>query len=156
MRQQLVPYLSSDEGKFCLEGWCQQLYIIPLGSSELQQGLRKSNNSFSHELLKNPRDTAPPSPSANTGGTATCLSTLLVLDRDRLCKPFKEPRNLFTSWRNRFLEIDSCAGIFKQSMGARNRVEIGLSYRPARLHSLAVLVPWNRFMGSLQVLKFGL
>jgi hypothetical protein len=26
----------------------------------------------------------------------------------------------------------SCAGILKQSIGARNRVEIGLSYRPAR------------------------
>ncbi len=26
----------------------------------------------------------------------------------------------------------ACAGIFKQSMGARNRVGIGLSYRPAR------------------------
>ncbi len=34
-----------------------------------------------------------------------------------------------------------CAGIFKQSMGPRNRVGIGLSYRPARLHSLAKLVP---------------
>jgi hypothetical protein len=31
------------------------------------------------------------------------------------------------------------AGIFKQSMGARNRVGIGLSYRPARLHRLAEL-----------------
>jgi hypothetical protein len=40
--------------------------------------------------------------------------------------------------------------------GARNRVGIGLSYRPARLHSLAESVPWNRFMGSLKVLKFGL
>jgi hypothetical protein len=29
------------------------------------------------------------------------------------------------------------AGIFKQAMGARNRVGIGLSYRPARLHRLA-------------------
>ena len=28
-----------------------------------------------------------------------------------------------------------CAGIFKQSMGARNGVGIGLSYRPARLQS---------------------
>ncbi len=28
------------------------------------------------------------------------------------------------------------AGIFKQSMGARNRGGIGLSYRPARLHRL--------------------
>jgi hypothetical protein len=32
--------------------------------------------------------------------------------------------------------MDSCAGIFKQYMGARNRVGIGLSYRPARLHRL--------------------
>jgi hypothetical protein len=31
------------------------------------------------------------------------------------------------------------AGIFKQSMGARNRIEIGLSYRPARLHG------WRNF-----------
>jgi hypothetical protein len=31
----------------------------------------------------------------------------------------------------------NCAGILKQSMGARNRVGIGLSYRPARLNSLA-------------------
>ncbi len=35
------------------------------------------------------------------------------------------------------------AGIFKQSMGSRNRVGIGLSYRPARLHRLAEFVPWN-------------
>jgi hypothetical protein len=28
------------------------------------------------------------------------------------------------------------AGIFKQSLGARNREGIGLSYRPARLNSL--------------------
>ncbi len=33
-----------------------------------------------------------------------------------------------------------CAGIFKQSMGARNRVGIGLSYRPASLNRLALLV----------------
>jgi hypothetical protein len=32
------------------------------------------------------------------------------------------------------------AGIFKQSMGARNRVGIGLSYRPTRLHRLAELI----------------
>jgi hypothetical protein len=47
--------------------------------------------------------------------------------------------------------VVSSAGIFKQSMGARNRVGIRLSYRPARLHSLAELVPWNRFLGSLKV-----
>jgi hypothetical protein len=43
------------------------------------------------------------------------------------------------------------AGIFKQSMGARNRLGIGLPYRPARQHSLAELVPWNRFLDSLKV-----
>jgi hypothetical protein len=40
------------------------------------------------------------------------------------------------------------AGIFKQSKGARNRVGIELSYRPARLHRLAELIPWNRFLDS--------
>ncbi len=43
------------------------------------------------------------------------------------------------------------AGIFKQSVRARNREEIGLSYRPARLHRLAELIPWNRFLGSINV-----
>jgi hypothetical protein len=33
------------------------------------------------------------------------------------------------------------ARIFKQSMGARNRVGIGLPYRPARLHRLAEFIP---------------
>jgi hypothetical protein len=31
----------------------------------------------------------------------------------------------------------TCAGNFKQSVGARNRLGIELSYRPARLHRLA-------------------
>ncbi len=35
----------------------------------------------------------------------------------------------------------SRVGIFKQSMGARNRVGIGISYRPAWLHRLAELIP---------------
>jgi hypothetical protein len=42
-------------------------------------------------------------------------------------------------------------GIFKQSMGARNRVGIGFSYRPARLHRLAEFIPWNRFLDSINV-----
>ncbi len=42
-----------------------------------------------------------------------------------------------------------CWNFFKQSIGARNRAGIGLSDRPARLHSLAELVPWKRFLGSL-------
>jgi hypothetical protein len=43
------------------------------------------------------------------------------------------------------------AGIFKQSMGTRDRVGIGLSYRPTRLHRLAEFMPWNRFLGSINV-----
>jgi hypothetical protein len=41
-------------------------------------------------------------------------------------------------------------------MGVRNRVGIGLPYRPARLHRLAELIPWNRFLDPLKVKKFGL
>ncbi len=48
------------------------------------------------------------------------------------------------------------AGIFKHLKGARNRVGIRLLYRPARLHRLEELIPWNRFLGSLKVYKFGL
>ncbi len=40
-------------------------------------------------------------------------------------------------------------------MGARNRVGIGLSYRPARLHILAELIQWNRFLGSLKFKNSG-
>jgi hypothetical protein len=43
------------------------------------------------------------------------------------------------------------AGIFKESLGARNGGGIGLSYRPARLHRLAEFIPWNRFLGSINV-----
>ncbi len=50
----------------------------------------------------------------------------------------------------------SSARIFKQSMGARNRVGRGLSYRLARLHVLADMSNWNRCLGSIKVLKFGL
>ncbi len=45
----------------------------------------------------------------------------------------------------------SSAGIFKQYMEARNRAGRGLSYRPARLHSLAELVRKNRFLGPVKV-----
>jgi hypothetical protein len=38
------------------------------------------------------------------------------------------------------------AGIFKQSMGARNRAGMGLPYRRARLRRLAEFIPWNRFL----------
>ncbi len=42
-------------------------------------------------------------------------------------------------------------GIFKQYIGARNRGGMGLSYRAARLHRLAELIPRNQFLGSINV-----
>jgi hypothetical protein len=41
-------------------------------------------------------------------------------------------------------------------MGARNRVGIGLLYRPAKLHGLSEFIPWNLFLGSINVYKYGL
>ncbi len=38
---------------------------------------------------------------------------------------------------DKVLIYTSCAGNLEQPMGVRNRVGIGLSYRPARLHRLA-------------------
>jgi hypothetical protein len=49
------------------------------------------------------------------------------------------------------LKVHHSAGIFKQSLGARNRLGIGLPYQPTRLHILAELVTWNRFLRSLKV-----
>jgi hypothetical protein len=34
---------------------------------------------------------------------------------------------------------------------ARNRVGIGLSYQPARLHRPAESIPWNQYLGFLKV-----
>jgi hypothetical protein len=42
---------------------------------------------------------------------------------------------VFSTW-NGSAGIAISAGIFEQSMGARNRVRIELSYRPARQHRL--------------------
>jgi hypothetical protein len=51
---------------------------------------------------------------------------------------------------------DTSAGILEQSMEARNLVGIGLSDRPAVLRRLAESIPWNRFLGSFNVYKYGL
>jgi hypothetical protein len=48
----------------------------------------------------------------------------------------------------------SRTGILEQSMGSRNRVGTGLSYRPARLYRLAGSIPRNRFLGSIKILKY--
>jgi hypothetical protein len=64
-------------------------------------------------------------------------------------------RNVYIAWRssttNRVSYRAVSAGIFNQSMGARNRVGVGLSYQPARLHRLAEFIPWSRFLGSINV-----
>ncbi len=52
----------------------------------------------------------------------------------------------FQIWNKR-----SRAGIFKQSMGARHRVGIRLSFRPVRLHRLTEFIPWNWCLGSINV-----
>jgi|LakMenE01Jun11ns_1017448.scaffolds.fasta_scaffold8843504_1 hypothetical protein len=57
-------------------------------------------------------------------------------------------------WRKEKLNLS--AGIFKQSMGARNQVGIGFSYLPARLHSLADFFSLESILGLLISLKFGL
>ncbi len=45
---------------------------------------------------------------------------------------------------------------FRQPMQPGGPVrQIGLWYRPDRLHRLAELIIWNRFLGSLNVYKFG-
>ncbi len=50
---------------------------------------------------------------------------------------------VFLHIQNTVVAKDRCWN-FKQSMGARNRVEIALSYQPARLHRLAELITWNQ------------
>ncbi len=45
------------------------------------------------------------------------------------------------------------AGIFKQPMGDRNRVEIWLLHRPARLHMLAELIFLESISGLFKSLK---
>jgi hypothetical protein len=67
--------------------------------------------------------------------------------------------NLHAGWRNSFLGVSSWApqtfkntGSELEFMGARNRVGIGLSYRPARLYRLAELIPWK--VGMVHQLVF--
>jgi hypothetical protein len=72
------------------------------------------------------------------------------LDIGLLYRPASQS-SLATQFQTRFLEsiprpiaglnFRLSAGILIQSMGARNREGIGLSYRPARLHRLSELIP---------------
>ncbi len=64
---------------------------------------------------------------------------------------FNFPKPTTTFETNCLTNEDHRAGIFKESMGARNRGGRGLSYRTARLHRLAEFIPWNRSPGSINV-----
>jgi hypothetical protein len=66
-------------------------------------------------------------------------------DRIRLAAEYGL-RPCFRSGHVLRIQKNTSAVIFKQTMEARNRVGIGLSYRPAWQ-----LVPWNRFLGYLKV-----
>ncbi len=49
----------------------------------------------------------------------------------------------------------ACAGILNNLWGLETELEQGCRTGPARLYSLAELVPWNRFLGSLKVKNSG-
>ncbi len=51
-------------------------------------------------------------------------------------KPFKEPRNRFPAWQTGMTTL--------------------LVIPSARLHRLEASIPWNRFLGSINVYKYGL
>jgi hypothetical protein len=80
------------------------------------------------------------------------------LVRNRVVVPTRQAYRLAESIPGllKSFKIRAQCWILEQVMGARNRVGIGLSYRPARLHRLAELIPGNRFLGTLKVLKFEL
>jgi hypothetical protein len=60
-------------------------------------------------------------------------------------------RDFYFAKTTDFYILDSRAGIFKKSMGARHRGGIGFSYRPARLHRLVEFIPWNPFRGPINI-----
>ncbi len=66
------------------------------------------------------------------------LSKLTITPPYSISTPESTPTRLPWDWATLYAR----AGIFKQSMGARNRAGKGLSYRPARPHRLAEFIPW--------------
>jgi hypothetical protein len=52
-----------------------------------------------------------------------------------------------------FVDLLRCLGNDSQPGGPVRQPH--LTYRPVRQHRLAESIPWNRFLGSLKVYKFG-
>ncbi len=79
------------------------------------------------------------------------------------CSIGKEELKEYPSECRSKTQMSSCvilpsAGFFKQSMrtiGTVKESRVVVSVRQA-IHSMAELAPWNRFLGSLKVKKFGL
>ncbi len=97
--------------------------------------------------------------------------------RTRIFKPFKEPRNRFPSWRSGTTTLfvgparqttyaggidfsESIPGLHKRlqirALGRAGIRQIGCrTSHPQAIHWLAKSIPWNRFLGSSKVYKFG-
>jgi hypothetical protein len=106
--------------RVCTKRPCCRIHRFQLGD-KINSGIALS---YRHAILHGWR-----------AGTATlCLSSQPGIYKFGYCTPV-----LAQGKRN---------GIFQQSMGSRNRVGIGLSYRPG-LHRLAVLIP--RLLKSLKI-----
>jgi hypothetical protein len=78
------------------------------------------------------------------------MRSLITMSRTLLLEIGIQGRAKLGMWRIMPTKAN-CPEFFKQSMGARNRVGIGLLFRPARLHRMAESIPGNRFLGSLKV-----
>jgi hypothetical protein len=85
------------------------------------------------------------SPNSDEGTYPVVLYIYFLLcGRACICKPFKEPRKRFPAWRV------GTTTLFV--VPARQAT----SYRPARLHRLVESISRNRFLGFINVYKYGL
>jgi hypothetical protein len=80
-----------------------------------------------------------------------------------ICKPFKQTRNRFPTWWAGTTTGPARARICRSFKETRYRFSAWragtkpfLSYWTARLHRLAKSIPRNRFLGSINVYKYGL
>ena len=66
------------------------------------------------------------------------------------------PAYYFLIWEPVFVNLLRSTGIDSRSLAGRHDNPILSTGLPNRLHKLAESIPWNRFLGSLNVYKFGL
>jgi hypothetical protein len=73
---------------------------------------------------------------------------------DDWCKTMRFRTHLLSSAEPEFVNLLRSPGIDSKPGGPVRQPY--LTYRPDRLHELAESIPWNRFLGSLNVYNFGL